>query len=94
MKKIDLFGKKGLHPDATFVKTNKNNVDSERSLLTNFKLFWAKMFGKEDVQPDHLKEKSRKPRYNKDEGQIWYNKHNSTPGGSNSLRNSKAEKDQ
>jgi hypothetical protein len=94
MKKFDLFGKKGLHPDATFVKTNKNNVDSERSLLTNFKLFWAKMFGKEDVQPDHLKEKSRKPRYNKDEGQIWYNKHNSTPGGSNSLRNSKAEKDQ
>jgi len=89
MKKFDLFGKKDLHPDAAFVKTNKNNVDSEKSMLTNFKLAWAKLFGKNDLQPSSVKEKERKPRYQKDEGQIWYNKHNSTPGGSNSLKNSK-----
>jgi hypothetical protein len=89
MKKFELFAKKGLHPDAKFVKTNKNNVDEERSMLTNFKLFWAKLFGKEDTQPAHLKDKYRRPRYDKGEGDIWYNKHNQTPGRSNSLRNAK-----
>lgn len=93
MKKFDLFGKKDLHPDAQFVKTNKNNVESERSLLTNFKLTLAKLFGKDDLQPDSVKEKQKKPKYNKDEGQIWYNQHNSSPGRSNSLRNAKTPED-
>jgi hypothetical protein len=94
MKKFDLFSKRGLHPDAKFVKTNKNNVDEERSMLTNFKLFWAKLFGEEDTQPAHLREKYRKPRYNKDEGSIWYNQHNATPGKSNSLKNAKVAEEQ
>ena len=33
MKKFDLFGKKGLHPDAQFVKTNKNNVKEEKGVV-------------------------------------------------------------
>jgi hypothetical protein len=94
MKKADLFAKKGLHPDAKFVKINKNNVDEERSLLTNFKLMWAKLFGDNETQPAHLREKYRKPRYNKDEGNIWYNQHNATPGKSNSLRNAKVPEEQ
>lgn len=94
MKKFDLFSKRGLHPDAKFVKTNKNNVDEERSMLTNFKLLWAKLFGEEDTQPAHLREKYRKPRYNKDEGSIWYNQHNATPGKSNSLKNAKVAEEQ
>jgi hypothetical protein len=94
MKKFDLFSKKGLHPDAKFVKTNKNNVDEERSMLTNFKLFWAKLFGDEQTQPAHLREKYRKPRYSKDEGSIWYNQHNATPAKSNSLKNAKVPEEQ
>jgi hypothetical protein len=71
MKKFEFFGKKDLHPDAKFMKTNKNNTDDERSMLTNFKLWWARVFKKSDTQPDHLKEKYRKPRYDKGEAGLW-----------------------
>jgi hypothetical protein len=71
MRKV-IFGKKGLHPDAQFVKINKNNTDAERDMLTNFKLWWARVFKKSDTQPDHLKEKYKKPRYDKREEGLWY----------------------
>ncbi len=72
MKRFDLFRKKELYPDSRFVKTNKNNTDEERSLLTNFKLWWARLFKKNESQPDHLKEKIKKPRYDKGEQGLWY----------------------
>lgn len=72
MQKFNIFGKKELHPDAQFVKTNKNNTDEERDVLTNFKLWWARLFKKSDTQPDHLKDKIRKPRYDKGEQGMWY----------------------
>ncbi len=72
MKKFELFGKKELHPDAQFVKNNKNNVKEERGVVTNFKLWWARLFKKNDTQPDHLKEKHGKPRYDKGEQGLWY----------------------
>ncbi len=72
MKKSDLFNKKGLHPDAQFVKTNKNNVKEERNTVTNLKLLWARWFKKSDTQPEHLKEKVKKPRYDKGEIGLWY----------------------
>jgi hypothetical protein len=71
MRKV-IFGKKGLHPDAQFVKIEKNNTDAERDVLTNFKLWWARVFKKSDTQPDHLKEKYKKPRYDKREEGLWY----------------------
>jgi len=73
MQKFRLFEKnRALHPDAKFVKLNKNNVDGERDLLTNFKLWWARLFKKEETQPDHLKDKGHKPRYDKGEQGLWY----------------------
>ena len=72
MKKFYLLGKKDFHPDAQFVKTNKNNTDEERGVVTNFKLWWARLFKKNDTQPDYLKEKIRKPRYDKGEQGLWY----------------------
>ncbi len=72
MQKFHLFEKnRHLHPDATFVKTNKNNVDGERDLLTNVKLWWAKLFKKQDTQPDNLKDKGKRPRYDKREDGLW-----------------------
>lgn len=71
MKKFEFFGKKELHPDSKFVKTNKNNTDEERSVLTSFKLWWARVFKKSETLPDHLKEKYRKPRYDKGEQGLW-----------------------
>ena len=72
IKKFDLFGKSDLHPDARFVKLNKNNVPEEKDMLTNFKLWWARLFRKSENQPDHLKEKGRTPRYDKGESGLWY----------------------
>jgi hypothetical protein len=72
MKKFDLFGRRDLHPDAQFMKTNRNNVADEKDVLTNFRLWWARLFKKNDTQPDHLKEKTRKPRYDKREVGLWY----------------------
>ncbi|NBP71583.1 MAG: hypothetical protein EBU52_22980, partial [Cytophagia bacterium] len=60
------------HPDAQFVKTNKNNVKGERDFFTNIRLFWAKNFRKNETQPDNIKEKVRKPRYDSKEVGLWY----------------------
>lgn len=70
--RYDLFGKRGLHPDAQFVRTNKNNVAEEKDMLTNLKLWWARLFKKDETQPEHLKEKGRTPRYDKGEAGLWY----------------------
>jgi hypothetical protein len=72
MQKFNFFKHPDYHPDASFVKTNKNNVKEERDLLTNIRLFWAKLFRKSENQPDHLKEKVRKPRYDNREVGLWY----------------------
>lgn len=73
MKKFELFNnKRDLHPDARFVKLNKNNVAEEKDMLTNFKLWWARLFRKNETQPEHLKAKERKPRYDKGESGLWY----------------------
>jgi hypothetical protein len=71
MKKFDLFARSDLHPDARFVKTNKNNVADEKDLLTNFKLWWSKKFKKNETQPEHLKTKERRPRYDNGEQGMW-----------------------
>lgn len=72
MKKFEFLRKPNYHPDFYFVKTNKNNVKEERNLFTNIKLLWAKWFRKNQTQPDNIKEKTRKPRYDKREIGIWY----------------------
>jgi hypothetical protein len=73
MQRYKIFEKnRSLHPDARFVRTNKNNVDGERDALTNLKLWWARLFKKQEAQPDHLKEKLKKPRYDKGEQGLWY----------------------
>lgn len=73
MQKYALFEKnRNMHPDTRFIKTNKNNVDSERDALTNFKLWWSRLFRKEETQPDNVKYKGKKPRYDKGEIGLWY----------------------
>lgn len=73
MQKFALFEKNhNLHPDTKFIKPNKNNVDSERDAVTNFKLWWARLFKKGETQPENVKYKGRKPRYDKGEQGLWY----------------------
>jgi hypothetical protein len=73
MQRVRFFDKnRDQYPDSRFVKTNKNNVREERDAMTNLKLWWARLFKKQESQPDHLKEKGRKPRYDKGEQGMWY----------------------
>ena len=73
MQKFSFFERnQSLHPDTKFIKTNKNNVDEERDALTNFKLWWARMFKKQETQPENLKYVGKKPRYDKGEAGLWY----------------------
>lgn len=63
-------GKK-FHPDAQFAHGRVYNEDGKRTTMTQFRLFWAKLFRKQAVQPNTVKEKERKPRYDKREKEIW-----------------------
>lgn len=73
MQKFKLFERnRELHPDARFVKTNRNNVAEEKDALTNLKLWWARLFRKNETQPEHLKDKGKRPRYDKREEGLWY----------------------
>lgn len=72
MQKFNFLKHPDYHPDSYFVKTNKNNVKEERSLFTNIRLTWAKLFRKNETQPESVKEKVRKPRYDRREVGLWY----------------------
>lgn len=72
MRKFDVFGRRNLHPDSQFVKINKNNVKGEKDVLTGLRLWWSRTFKKNDEQPEHLKAKPGKPRYDKGEEGMWY----------------------
>ena len=60
-----------LHPDAKFAHGRINNVKQERTILTNAKLWWSRLFKKSDTQPTAVKEKVRRPRYDKNERELW-----------------------
>ncbi len=66
------YGGSKLHPDAQFAHGFRDNVKEERTILMNIKLIWAKLFRKSETQPDHLKDKERRPRYDKREKGLWY----------------------
>lgn len=63
-------GKK-FHPDAQFAHGRVYNQDGERTTMTQLRLFWAKLFRKQAIQPNTVKEKERKPRYDKREKELW-----------------------
>jgi len=69
--KMHKFSLSGLHPDAQFAHGEDDNVKGERSIFTNVKLFWSRMFRKNDTQPDNLKDKIKKPQYDKREKGLW-----------------------
>ncbi len=61
-----------LHPDARFAHGRPSTQPENRPFLTNVKLWWAKNFKRSETQPGHLKQKVRKPRYDKREIGLWY----------------------
>jgi hypothetical protein len=60
-----------LHPDAAYAHGFRDNVKDERTLFMNIRLTWAKLFRKSETQPENLKEKIHRPRYDKREKGMW-----------------------
>ncbi|MBX2899596.1 MAG: hypothetical protein KF775_08095 [Cyclobacteriaceae bacterium] len=58
-------------PDASFAHGKDNNAKGQRTIFTNVKLFWSGLFKRQSTQPDAVKEKVRKPRYDKKEKELW-----------------------
>ena len=69
--KMHKYSDSRLHPDAQFAHGYRDNVKEERTLLMNVKLLWAKLFRKSETQPENLKEKIHRPRYDKREKGMW-----------------------
>jgi hypothetical protein len=69
--RMNKFNHKKHFPDATFAHNKDNNVKNERTILTNIKLLWAGLFKRQSTQPDAVKDKVRKPRYDKKEKELW-----------------------
>ena len=60
-----------LHPDSEFAHGFRNNVKKDRTFLMDIKLMWSKLFRKNAIQPTVVKEKVRRPRYDKKERELW-----------------------
>ena len=56
------------HPSYKF-EDARNNSTAKSSF--NLKLFWSKLFKKNENQPKQLKEKVREPRFDKGEKGLW-----------------------
>ncbi|CAN5208752.1 hypothetical protein BH09BAC3_BH09BAC3_03800 [soil metagenome] len=69
--KMHKYNDKRLHPDSKFAHGYRDNVKEERTILMNVKLMWARLFRKSETQPDNLKEKITKPKYDKREKGMW-----------------------
>lgn len=61
-----------LHPSSQYSKPGRShNSLEEKDKTLKFKIWWAKLFKKSANQPDAVKEKPKKPRYDKRERDIW-----------------------
>ncbi|MTI41786.1 hypothetical protein [Fulvivirga lutimaris] len=59
------------HPSYRYSRNN-NSSTAEKQKLFSFKLLFAKWFKKNEGQPDNVKQKERRPRFDKKERDIWY----------------------
>ncbi|MDX1628341.1 MAG: hypothetical protein R3345_06560 [Fulvivirga sp.] len=57
------------HPSFKFDKKPQDNPIEKTKF--SLKLLWSRLFKKNENQPQHLKEKKRKPRYDKGEEGLW-----------------------
>jgi hypothetical protein len=69
--KMSKYNDKRFMPDSKFAHNKQNNVKQERTIMTDFKLLWTKIFKKNGTQPNAVKEKSVRPRYDKRERELW-----------------------
>jgi len=69
--KMNKYNRNSHFPDAEFAHAKGNNVKGERTIMTDFKLLWTKLFKKNNMQPAAVKDKVHRPRYDKKEKELW-----------------------
>ena len=60
-----------MHPSAGYLEAKRKGSYSKQEKSRKWQLFFNRLFSKKE-QPESTKERPRKPRYNKEEGEIWY----------------------
>ena len=64
---------RNMHPSSKYTTSlHPGNSLKEKERLLKFNIWWAKLFKKNENQPDAVKEKTRNPRYDKREKDLWY----------------------
>lgn len=64
------YGKKDMHPSVADQKAKRYKPE-QQAKLRRLHQWWNGLWKKNADQPQHVKEKKRKPRYDRDEGEIW-----------------------
>ncbi|WPP51541.1 hypothetical protein [Catalinimonas niigatensis] len=62
---------KDMHPSVFYLKAKTKNSYEQKEKYRRWRLVISHIFKQSD-QPKRVKEKDRKPRYDKDESEIWY----------------------
>ncbi len=62
---------KDMHPSVSYLKSKTKKSYEQKERFRKWKIKWHRFF-KDKEQPKHLKTKTRKPRYDKNETEIWY----------------------
>jgi len=61
-----------LHPSSKYTQSSRTrNSAEEKDQPIKLRIWWAKLFNKNASQPNQVKNKSRRPRYDKGEREIW-----------------------
>jgi len=61
-----------LHPSSRYTASDKPiNGKEEKEKTFRFRIWWAKIFKRNGNQPDNLRHKGKRPRYDKGERDIW-----------------------
>ena len=60
-----------MHPSAGYLEAKRKGSYHKQEQSRKWQLFFNRLFSKKE-QPESVKEKPRKPRYNKEESEIWY----------------------
>lgn len=64
------YNKKNMHPSVADQKAKRYNQE-QQARLRKLHHWWSGLWKKNADQPQHVKEKKRRPRYDRDEGEIW-----------------------
>ena len=65
--------RKQMHPSYTYTKSGESkNAAEEKEKTFKFRLWWSNLFKSNSNQPRSIKQKEKKPRYDKRESDLWY----------------------